>query len=118
MSYNLVEKKLKANGVVILDGGNGGDIYHSTTLTVNETTGTSINENTNNISLFLENKYLHIKNNYPINKILIYNIQGKIVYQDLLIDNNIDLNHLKRGIYIVNIIDKKQNKFTQKIMLD
>ena len=26
MSYNLVEKKLKANGVVILDGGNGGEL--------------------------------------------------------------------------------------------
>ena len=29
MSYNLVEKKLKANGVVILDGGNGGELESS-----------------------------------------------------------------------------------------
>ncbi len=105
---------LAANG----DGGNGGDIYHSTTLTVNESTGTSINENTNNISLFLDDKKLYIKNNEPIHKILIYDIQGKIVYQDFARNKNIDLNNLKRGIYIVNIIDNKQNKFAQKIMLD
>ena len=29
MSYNFVEKKLKANGVVILDGGNGGELESS-----------------------------------------------------------------------------------------
>ncbi|MEE2931539.1 MAG: choice-of-anchor V domain-containing protein [Bacteroidota bacterium] len=100
------------------DGTNMGDIYHSTTLTVSEGTGTSINESINNISLYIENNYLQIKNYKQINNILIHDIQGKVVYESFVKKEKIDLNSLNPGIYIVNAIDDQKNRFTQKIMLD
>ena len=76
------------------------------------------NENTNNISLFLDNKSLHIKNNEPIHVISINDIKGKMVFYTRSGTKKINLTNLIPGIYIVNIIDYNNNKFTQKIMLD
>ncbi len=52
-------------------------------------------------------QYLHIKNlsKTKINLITIYDLNGKIVYRKTEnISHNIDMNSMKKGIYIINIV--------------
>lgn len=84
----------------------------------------NINEN-KNIKIFLsENNLINIEteNNDKIIKINIYDIIGKIIITDIQNNNNqsktknIDINNFENGVYIVNVILKTGESFSEKII--
>ena len=73
--------------------------------------------NIDNIQFDVKNKVLHIKFENTVlqkNNISIIDIQGKSVFiQDIISDSQIDLRHLKSGMYLVNIRNFKGDSILQ-----
>ena len=47
----------------------------------------------------------------------IFNISGSLIYENSILDNKIDLQNIKEGLYFIKIIDEKGSDYsTQKII--
>jgi hypothetical protein len=90
-----------------------GDITYLTSLEISEDiTSNVITSNLNDYvkvfpTLVEESISIEITKNIELNKLTIYSISGKRIFQKLISTNNtmckINLNHLTKGIYIINI---------------
>lgn len=96
-----------------------GDEVYTATFTVNENTGVSIAEETNNSSLLLYpnpvKTKLFVSNSSNINRIELYNIRGEKI-PVILTNNSIDLTHVENGVYFVNI-DSNSGISSEKIIV-
>ena len=54
--------------------------------------------------------------NFAINKITIYDVLGKVVYQANAVGNSIDTSNFKTGLYLVKI-DSNSNSITKKLIV-
>jgi len=97
---------MAANG----DGSNAGDIYHSTTLTVNEGVVNTTNNftNKNSITFNPTTKIIQLTNNVRAS---IYTTNGKLILSSK--QQEINLSHLSKGTYII-----KSGNQSKKIILN
>lgn len=68
------------------------------------------------VSINPETNLLNIKINFPIQKIIIYDMLGKKIIENSIGNNYMDVSNLVRGIYIVNIITKDGKSFSLKFI--
>jgi hypothetical protein len=68
------------------------------------------------LNFYLNNGFLMAKNQYPVDKIDIYSLNGQLVYSNTLPIFPITLNQLKTGIYILKEFSNL-NQSTHKILI-
>lgn len=70
----------------------------------------------NSILLRISNKNIFIESNYPINRVMIYNINGVLVKN--ISSNNVSIDDLDKGAYIVRAYDNNNKNKTTKFVID
>jgi len=93
-------------------------IVESTTLSTQE-----IEDNSFSAKIYpnpASNAFTILLSNETNANILIYNMLGKIIFQDKMTSNKIDIEnkgHFKSGIYLVKVIDDNQRVFHSKLII-
>jgi hypothetical protein len=62
------------------------------------------------------NDVLHVKNYSEVQQISILDLNGRLVYQSNDVSNEINMNELTNGIYVVNLVSITNQMTTQKIV--
>ena len=63
-------------------------------------------------------KNIKDQNNGVENNIFIFNLAGKLIYNSIIKNNSsTDIRHLKEGVYILKIINEKEQLFVTKKIL-
>jgi uncharacterized repeat protein (TIGR01451 family) len=87
----------------------------NTTLTVIGTLGITENENNSSILFYPNPSNNKITFNQTVKSALIYSIEGKLIPVKLE-NNQIDVSHLLKGIYLVQFTDENDKSVTQKLI--
>ncbi|MCK4919662.1 MAG: T9SS type A sorting domain-containing protein [Bacteroidales bacterium] len=96
-------------------------VSYDSTINIELEIATSLNYHNRQISVYPNPVYnqIHIATNFPIVKIHITDVLGKMLLQNLPDDENkatIDLSGLNKGLYFISIFDKESNKLIRKIL--
>jgi hypothetical protein len=80
---------------------------------VDESMLTGYNNVVSNFTIFSEKNTLHIQNIKADTKIAIYDLTGNVVYSKISSENNLLVNNLSRGIYLVKAANQ-----VKKVVVD
>lgn len=118
--YTFNGSSLRINGNnVILSGDNG--IISKTTNNVMSVPDFPINSKLK-IKLYpnpaSEIVNIQIDNNLTVNKVEVYNFNGKLISTEETNKNNISVRHLKQGIYILKVYTQQNEIFSSKLVIN
>ena len=104
---------MAANG----NGNNAGDNIYTSEYSIQEQSPSSISNTIKEIDLYYYDNIITIVSSQIFNKVYLYNFEGQLVKK---INNNtkqINTSNLKKGIYILKIINENQEEYFNKIKI-
>ena len=112
-TINFYAAGIAANG----NGNNSGDNVYTTQYTVDEQQSAYVNNHSNIFNIAYSNNTITISCNTKLNKLMIYNIDGKLIIHDYHDNIPMDINtsNFAKGIYMIRATDVLNNKYSNKI---